>query len=28
MGGFREQQTFVAETHKRQDVDVKGLFQA
>ena len=28
MGGFREQQTFIADTHKRQDVDVKGLFQA
>ena len=28
MAGFREQQTFVAETHKRQDVDMKGLFKA
>lgn len=26
--GFREQQTFVAETHKRSDVDMKGLFKA
>jgi LemA protein len=27
-GGFRQQQTFVAETHKRSDVDMKGLFKA
>ena len=28
VGGFREQQTFVADTHKRADVDMKGLFKA
>ena len=28
VAGFREQQVFVAESHKRQDVDIKGLFKA
>lgn len=28
MGGFRQQEVFVAEAHKRADVDMKALFKA